>query len=103
MISPVFGNSFPENDVEFRCPERRSDLVLHHFYFYPVAHRFFAILDLRHAPDIQPDRSIEFQRVASRRRLRIAEHDADLFPQLVDKNTNGIGLADRSGKLSQSL
>src|SRR5579859_2818805 len=96
-------NAFAKNNIEFGGTEWRSHLVLYDLYLHPVAHRFFAILDLRHAPDIEPDRGIEFKGITTGGRLGISKHDTDLFPELVDEDTDGIGLADRSRELSERL
>ena len=47
--------------------------------------------------------AVELQRPAARGRLRVAEHDADLFPDLVDEDQAGLGFGDDAGELAQGL
>jgi len=49
------------------------------------------------------DRGVELQGTAARRRLRIAEHHADLLAQLVGEDADRVGAVERAGELSQSL
>src|SRR6266699_4814971 len=68
-----------------------------------IADYDFAILDRCDAPHVQPYRGVEFQRPATARRLGVAEHDADLLPQLIDEDDRGARAVDRAGKLAQRL
>ena len=47
------------------------------------------------------DAGVEFERFAAGRRLRIAEHDADLFADLVGENATGARLRDERGEFAQ--
>src|SRR3954468_4115753 len=88
-------------DVEVGDLERRGHLVLHDLDARAVADRLRAVLHRLDAPDVESDRRVELQRLATRRGLGRAEHDADLFPQLVDEDRGGLGLVDGAGELTQ--
>ena len=79
------------------------DLVLDDLDADPVADRLGAGLDRLDAPDVEPDRGVELQRPAARRRLRVAEHDPDLLAQLVGEDERGVRARDRAGQLAQRL
>ena len=55
------------------------------------------------AADVEAHRGIEFERVAARGGLGIAEHDADLHADLVDENHKAARFRDRAGELAQRL
>src|SRR6185436_10560280 len=55
------------------------------------------------APDVDAHRAVELQGAAARRDLRVAEDDADLLAQLVDKNHRGFRLGDATRELAQGL
>ena len=74
------GNALTVHDIEFRVPEWRCHFIFHHFYPGPVARYLTARFDRLNAPDVQAHRGIEFQRIATARRLRAAEHHPDLVP-----------------------
>ena len=97
------GNPFAEHDIKFCLPERRRDLILHHFDAGTVAHYFAALLQRFDPADIQTDRRIELQSAASGSRLRIAEHHAHLLAELIDKDHHTVGLADHRSKLPECL
>src|ERR1043166_8157673 len=73
-------------DVDLRLPERCGALVLDDLHFHARANHLFAFLDLVRAANVEADRRVELQRAAAGRRVGIAEHDADLFADLVDEN-----------------
>ena len=91
------------DDVEFRHPEGRGHLVLDHLDLRPVADDFGSVLQRLALAHIQAHGGIELQRPAAGRRLRIAVHDADLFPQLVDEHRHAAGLVDDARQLPQRL
>ena len=68
-----------------------------------VAHCFRALLDGLHPADIHPDGGIELQSPAAGGGLRVTEHDAHLFTQLVDEHNDAVGLCDNARQLSQGL
>ncbi len=48
-------------------------------------------------------RSVELERIATGRRLRVTEHDTDLHADLIDEDDQGIGAFDIAGDLAQRL
>src|SRR5271165_388395 len=91
------------HDVELHLPERRRQLVLHHLHPGLVADRRLAFLDRADPPDLQPDRGVELQRVAARGGLRVAEHHADLQPDLVEEDEHRLRARHVAGQLAQRL
>src|SRR5205807_1969376 len=79
-------NAFAIENVEFRFAERGCDFVLHHFAARSRTHDLVAFFDRLHAPDVHAHGRIKLQRAPSRGRLRIAEHHANFFANLVDEN-----------------
>src|SRR5690606_3323574 len=71
------------HDVELGLAERGRHLVLDDADPRPDADALLALLDRLDPADVEPDRRIELQRVTAGRRLRVAEHHADLHPELV--------------------
>src|SRR5439155_26057469 len=96
-------DAFAIHDVELDLLERRCDLVLDHFDARRIADDVVAVLDLADAADVEPHRSVEFERIAAGRRLGIAVHHADLHPHLVDEDHHAARAADRPGELAQRL
>src|SRR5437867_1086989 len=96
-------DSFVEHDIELGLPERRRHLVLDHLDPDVVADDRLAFLDRTDPADIEPERSIELERLAAGGGLRIAEHDADLLPQLIDEHHGTIRAIDGAGQLPQRL
>src|SRR5690606_4355616 len=82
---PELVDALPVEDVELRLAERRRELVLHHLHAGAVADGDVPLLDGADAADVESLRGVELERVAARRRLRAAEHDADLHADLVDE------------------
>jgi hypothetical protein len=68
-----------------------------------VAGHLVAVLDLADAADLHADGRIELQRIAAGRRFGIAEHDADLEPDLVKKDHHGLAARHAAGQLAQRL
>src|SRR5215203_6331684 len=83
------GDSLSVHHVELDRLEGWGDLVLYNLDPGLVAHSVVADLERADAPDVQTHAGIELQRPPSRRRLRRAEHDPYLLPQLVDENGRG--------------
>src|SRR5439155_22356126 len=94
---------FAVHDVEFRFPERWGDFVLHDLDARPAADDHVAVLDARDTPDVDADRRVELERAAARRRLGIAEHDADFLAQLIDEDEAGLRLRHGARELAQRL
>src|SRR3954452_11870079 len=100
---PFPGDPGPVDDVELGLLERGRDLVLHHLHAHAVAVGFDAVLQRLDSADVEPDRGVELQRPPARRRLRIAEHDADLLAQLVCEQADRVGAVERARQLAQGL
>ena len=90
-------------DVELDLAERRRHLVLHDLHARAVADDLLAVLDRADAADVEAHGRVELERVAAGRRLRVAEHDADLHADLVDEDDQRVRLRDRAGELAQRL
>ena len=95
--------TFAIEDVELGALERRRDLVLDDLDASLVADDLVALLDGTGAADVQTHGGIELERVAAGSGLGIAEHDADLHPDLVDENDQRVGALDGAGELAQRL
>ena len=100
---PELGNALAIHDVELNLAERRGDLVLHHLDLDIVADHLVAKLDLARAPNVEPNRRIEFQGIAARGGFGAAIHDADLHANLVDEDDDALGLGNRAGELAKGL
>src|SRR5207244_8628659 len=70
---------------------------------HAVADRLDAFLQRLDAADVEADRGIELQRAASRGRLRVAEHHADLLAQLVREEADRVRAVQGAGELAQRL
>src|ERR1700722_12846754 len=90
-------------NIELSLAEGRGDLVLDDLDLGARANDRIAFLDGRNAADIDADRGIELERAATGGGFRIAEHDADLFADLVDENQTGARFRDRAGQFAQRL
>src|SRR5579875_3136463 len=90
-------------DVELRAPEGRAQLVLHDLDAGPVADGLGAVLESLDPAHVEPHGRVELERLPARGGLWGAEHHADLFPQLVDEDRGGPGLAQRTGDLAERL
>ena len=99
------GHSLTEHDLHLDLSKRRGHLVLHHLDPNPVPDGVgvFGRLDGLDLPHLQPDRSVEFQRVPPGGGLRVAVHHADFHPGLVDEDQHRSGFADSGGELAQRL
>ena len=73
-----------------------ASFVFHDLDFGAVADDRIAVFDSGNAPDIHTHRRIELQRASASRRLRAAEHHANLVPNLVDENQTGLSIWRRS-------
>ena len=103
MISPSREMPSPYRMSNSGLAKRRRDLVLDDLDARLVADDFLAALDRADAADVEPHRGIELERVAAGRRLRVAEHDADLHADLVDEDHQRVGALDVAGELAQRL
>ena len=100
---PLSGNTLSEHDIKFRLTEGRGDLILYNFYTGMVSHHNASLFQRLDAADIQANRGIEFQSPPSRCGLRVSEHDADFFPELVNEYHAAVGLADGRRQLPACL
>src|SRR5437879_6302341 len=96
-------DAFPVEDVELGLAEWGGDFVLHDFDFGARASDDVAFFDGGDAPDIDADRRVELESAAAGGGLGIAEHHADLFANLVDKDQAGARFGNRSGQFAESL
>src|SRR5207248_9009502 len=76
-------DAFAVHDVEFGLAEGRGGLVLHDLYFGARADDRVAIFDGGDAANIHAHGGIKLERSAAGSGLGIAEHHADLFPDLI--------------------
>src|SRR5690606_20529165 len=97
------GNTLAIHDVEFDLLEGRRDLVFHDLHPCGIADNIVAILDLPGTPNVQADRSVEFQGVAASGGFGITVHHTDLHAELVDKDHHAARAADRTGELPERL
>src|SRR3989338_5055878 len=97
------GDSFSIEHVEFRLAERGCHLVFHDFDAVSAADRFFTLLYLCNAADIDAHRCVEFKCLATRRRFGIAKHDAYLHADLIDENDDRLCFRDDSGQFAECL
>src|SRR5206468_9376515 len=95
--------AFAVHDVEFGFAKWRRHFVLHNLHAGAAADHGVAVLDAGNAADVHPDRRVEFQCPAAGGGFRVAEHHADLLPQLVDEDEAGFRFRDHAGELSERL
>src|SRR5512146_323697 len=96
-------DAFRVHDVELGLLERRRHLVLDDLYADVRSDDVFLVLDRPDATNVEPNRRVELERLATGRRLGIAEHDADLFAQLIDEHDRRLGPGDGASQLAQRL
>src|SRR5436190_11356149 len=99
----LLGDAAAVQDVELRLAERRRYLVLHHLHLGAAADHLVAVLEGAEAADVEPHGGVELERVAARRGLGVAEHDADLHADLVYEDDDGPRLGDGPGQLAERL
>ena len=97
------GDALAEHDVEFGALERGCHLVLDDLDLRAGAELLLAVLDDRHASDVDADRGVEFQGVTARCGLGVSVYDSDLVAQLVDEDADGLGLGDARCEFAQGL
>ena len=64
---------------------------------------FLAVLDLIGLADIKAKGRIKLQRISARCRFRVAEHDTDFHPDLVDEYQDGIAAIENTGEFPHGL
>src|ERR1035441_144168 len=96
-------DAFAVQNVELGVAERRGHLVLHDLYLGPRPDTDIALFYRANPANVDAHRRVELQRLAAGRGLRVAEHDADLLADLVNKDEGGARLRHRTGQLAQGL
>src|SRR3954468_710781 len=96
-------NPLAIHHVELGLAERRRDLVLDDLHASAAANNHIAVFDRANAADVDANGRIELERAAARRRFGVAEHDADLFTQLVDEDEACLRLGDNARELAERL
>src|SRR5271168_3127558 len=96
-------NTLAIENVELSVTERSRHLVLHNLDLRPRTHHGVAVLHRADAANVDTHRRVKLQRLTPGGRLRVAEHDADLLANLVNKNQTGARLRHRSRQLPQRL
>src|ERR1700733_2096039 len=91
---PFAGDALAVEDVELGFAEGGGDLVLDDLDLGAGAGDDVALLDSSDAADIDANRGVELERAAAGGGLRIAEHDADLFADLVDEDKRRARFGD---------
>ena len=97
------GDALSIEDVEFCLTERRRHLILVDLHLGAVADLAAAVLDGFTTAHFHADRGVELQRTTAGRCLRVAVHNADLFPDLVDEDCHALGLGNDGSQLSHCL
>src|SRR5271170_5490249 len=95
--------TFTIHNVELNLPKRGGHLILHNFDPRLIADDFVSLLDLTRSANLQPDRSVEFQGVASGCCLRIAKNHTDFHAHLIKEDQNALALRDTTGNFAQRL
>ncbi len=91
------------HNIEFRLTEGRRKFVFNDFRARTVARCAFRIFQNIGLTHVDPYRCVEFQRLAARGHFGIAEHNADFFAKLVDKDDAGLALVDDARKFAERL
>src|SRR5438552_15570524 len=97
------GDAFAVHDVELGLAEGGGSLVLDDFNFGARTDHAVALFDGGDAADIHAHTGVKLEGTATGGGLRIAEHDADLFADLIDEDQTGAGLGDDAGEFAQRL
>jgi hypothetical protein len=96
-------NAFAVNNVELGFAEGRGDFIFHNFGASARADDPVAFLDGLNAANIDAHGGVKLQGAAAGGGFGIAEHDANLFANLVDENEAGARLGNDGGELAQGL
>src|SRR4029077_10610872 len=89
------GEAFAVEDVEFDFLERSGHLVFDHLDASPVADDVLAVLESGDTTNVKTHGGIELEGVTTGGGFRVAEHDADFHPDLVDEDHEGLAAIDR--------
>ena len=96
-------DAFAVNNVKFSGFKRRSNFIFYNLNPRPVADDVVAVFDGINPAHVKPNGSIEFKRFTACGGFRIAEHYANFFAELVDKDDDRVGFADDTRKFAQRL
>src|ERR1041385_3993462 len=96
-------DAFAIHDVEFSFTKRRSNFVLNNLRLRPATDNVLTVLDGGDSSNIHANRGVKLQRAATGGCLRISEHDADFFADLVDEHQACFGFGNDAGQLAQRL
>ncbi len=97
------GSALAVKNLELGLLKGWRQFVFDHLDSGFVADDLVAFLDRAGAADIQPHRGVELEGIATGCGFRRTKHDADLHPDLIDKNNQGVGALDVGGELAQRL
>src|SRR5207237_96437 len=89
--------------VKFGFAEWSCDLVLNDFDSGSGAGHHIAFFDCGDAANVHADGGVELQSAATGGGFGIAEHHADFFADLINKDQAGARLRDNAGQLAQRL
>ena len=101
-FSPL-GNALAVHDIEDGLFKRRRDLVFDDLGARAVADDLCAVLDGLGPADVDTNGRVELECVATRGRLGVSVHDADLHTKLVDEDDDTVRFCDVAGELSKRL
>src|ERR1700761_5435896 len=79
-------NALTVQNVELGIAERSRHLVLDDLHLRARANHYLAFLHCTNAANVDAHRRIKLQRASTRCRLRIAEHHANLFADLINED-----------------
>ena len=96
-------NALAVHDLELGLLEGGRHLVFHHLDAGLIAHHLVTLFDRAGAANVKAHRRVELEGVTAGGGLGVAEHDADLHANLVDKNHQAVGLLDGAGELAHGL
>ncbi len=91
------------NHIDNSCLEWRRHLVFNNLDLGHIAIDIIAVFECFPTAYIQPHRRIELQCPAAWGCLRIAEHDADLFTQLINEDRSRIGMVHGTGQFAHGF
>ena len=97
-------NALGVHDIEFALRKGRGDLVFHDLHLGAITDDFAGrFLDLTDTTDVDTDGGEEFEGTATGGGFGATEHHADLFANLIGKDTDAIGAADGGGQAAHRL
>src|SRR6266404_316143 len=97
------GDTFAVENVEFGFAEGRGDFVFYDFGASAGADDAVAVLDGLNATNVNAHGGVKLQGAAAGGGFRIAKHDANFFPDLVDEDEASLRFGDDGGEFAQGL